>query len=199
MLNKWYMNLGLSRWTLPIWRFVMVFLEKMCEPIEGVSFKDYTQGNIDMRIFTPDEIKHPAAVVWIHGGGMVAGSARTPQDHGRCGQIARQLRIRVFSLNYRLSPENPFPLPLDDCYEAWQWIMNQAGRYGIDTTRIAIGGESGGGNIAAALVQRIRNYGGTQPLAQYLVYPCLDDRTGLDQSHYQKKYPSLNAEDVRFA
>jgi acetyl esterase/lipase len=120
-----------------------------------------------------------AALLWIHGGGMVIGDASI--DHGRCAKLASELGIVVVSVNYRLAPEHPFPAPLDDCRRAWSWLLEQAAELRIDPRRIAIGGQSAGGGLAAGLVQRIHDEGGTQPAAQWLFCPMLDDRTAADR------------------
>ncbi len=81
------------------------------------------------------------------------------------------------SVDYRLAPEHPFPAPLEDCLDAWTWLQDQAEVRGIDPARVAVGGQSAGGGLAASLVQRIHDEGGQQPAAQWLFCPMLDDRT----------------------
>jgi acetyl esterase/lipase len=117
-----------------------------------------------------------AAVLWIHGGGLVAGAAR--QGHAWCSRIAQELNVLVVSVEYRLAPEHPFPAGLDDCYHALRWLHENAGELGIDPGRIAVGGDSAGGGLAAALAQRARD--AEIPVRfQLLIYPMLDDRTVL--------------------
>ncbi len=115
------------------------------------------------------------ALLWIHGGGYVIGGPK--QDDGFCIEVARELGIMVVSVDYRLAPEHAFPAPLDDCNDAWTWMQAQAVALGIDPARIAIGGQSAGGGLAAALVQRVHDEGGPQPVAQWLFCPMIDDRT----------------------
>jgi acetyl esterase/lipase len=110
--------------------------------------------------------------MWIHGGGMVLGDAA--QDSGFCRRIADQLNIVVVSVEYRLAPEHPFPTPLEDCYTALQWLARQPD---IDPSRIAIGGASAGGGLAAALTLLAKERGEIRPVLQLLSYPMLDDRT----------------------
>lgn len=140
---------------------------------EGVRIEKRTSP--DVRIYTPHTGSAGAALLWIHGGGMVIGSA--VQDDLFCAETARELGIVVVSVEYRLAPEFPFPTPLDDCYAAWLWLQDSAAQLKVDKTRIAIGGESAGGGLAASLVQRIHDSGGIQPVAQWLFCPMLDDRT----------------------
>ncbi|HEX7856557.1 MAG TPA: alpha/beta hydrolase [Sphingobium sp.] len=142
----------------------------------------------DVRIDTPDDtpvglrIYDPGgrnggggALLWIHGGGYIIGSPK--QDDPFLIATARELGLLIVSVDYRLAPEHPFPAPLDDCHDAWTWMQAQALVLGIDPLRIAIGGQSAGGGLAAALVQRIYDEGGAQPAAQWLFCPMLDDRT----------------------
>jgi len=117
----------------------------------------------------------PAALLWIHGGGFVIG--RAAQNDRFCGAAARDLGIVVVSVEYRKAPEHRFPAGLDDCHAGWTWMQQQAAALGIDPARVAVGGESAGGGLAASLVQRLHDAGGTQPAAQWLFCPMLDDRT----------------------
>jgi acetyl esterase/lipase len=128
-----------------------------------------------LRIYRPPVVRERAALLWIHGGGYIIGHPR--QDDGHCAATATDLGIVVVGPRYRLAPEHPYPAALDDCHSAWNWLQEEAFRLGIDPTRIAIGGQSAGGGLAAALVQRIHDGGGVQPIAQWLFCPMLDDRT----------------------
>ena len=103
-------------------------------------------------------------------------------DDGLLSNLAAELDILIVSPEYRLAPEHPFPAPLDDCHEAWQWMLDHSSQRGIDTKKIAIGGESAGGGLAAGLVLRIHDEGGPRPIAQWLFCPMLDDRTAIDRS-----------------
>ncbi|GGN83892.1 esterase [Actinoplanes lobatus] len=132
-----------------------------------------------VHVYTPAGTRTRPALLWIHGGGMVVGSAS--QDHARCIKLAADLDIVVFSAEYRLAPRHPFPAPLDDCHTAWMWATGHAGELGTDPERIAVGGQSAGGGLAAGLAQRLRDEGRTQPVAQWLFCPMLDDRTAADR------------------
>lgn len=129
------------------------------------------------RVYTPAK-PGGAALLWIHGGGMVIG--HTWQDDRRCAEIARTLGIVVVSAEYRLAPTYPFPTPLDDVHAVWRWLLDHAAERGIDPRRLAIGGQSAGGGLAASLTLRVRDDGGVQPAAQWLFCPMLDDRTASD-------------------
>jgi acetyl esterase/lipase len=133
-----------------------------------------------LRVYTPAGTKTRAALLYIHGGGMMIGAPQ--MDDGLLSNLAADLDILIVSPEYRLAPEHPYPAPVDDCHEAWQWMLSNSTQRGIDTKRIAIGGESAGGGLAAGLVLRIHDEGGQRPIAQWLFCPMLDDRTALDRS-----------------
>jgi acetyl esterase/lipase len=131
------------------------------------------------------------ALLWIHGGGYLIGDAA--QDDVLCRRFARQLGATVASVNYRLAPEHPYPAPLEDCYSALNWL----GRLpAVDPDRIAIGGASAGGGLAAALALLARDRHEIGLAAQLLVYPMLDDRTAgrsdLDHPGYRLWNQSSN-------
>lgn len=133
-----------------------------------------------LRVYTPDGNKTRAALLYIHGGGMMIGAPQ--MDDGLLSNLAAELDILIVSPEYRLAPEHPYPAPVDDCHEAWQWMLSNSSKLEIDTNRIAIGGESAGGGLAAGLVLRIHDEGGQRPIAQWLLCPMLDDRTAMDRS-----------------
>ncbi|TPG29631.1 alpha/beta hydrolase [Mycolicibacterium hodleri] len=124
------------------------------------------------------------ALLWIHGGGYLIGSAA--QDDVICRRFARELNVSVAAVDYRLAPEHPYPIPLEDCYAALSWL---AGLPSVDPTRVAIGGASAGGGLGAALALLARDRVEIDVTAQLLVYPMLDDRSttreGLDDHHHR--------------
>lgn len=114
------------------------------------------------------------AVLWIHGGGYVVGSARV-QDR-RARRMADTLGAVVASVDYRLAPEHPYPAALDDCCAALEWLVAQPE---IDSRRVVVFGISAGGGLAAALTLRCVDTGLVDLAGQVLQYPMLDDRTVL--------------------
>jgi acetyl esterase/lipase len=133
---------------------------------------------VRVRVYRPQGL--PAGVpglLWLHGGGYYMGAA--VMDDWRCAVFARQLGLLVVSVDYRLAPEHPFPAGLDDAYAALIWLQAHAGHLGVDASRLAIGGESAGGGLAAALAQLAHDRQAVRPVFQLLIYPMLDDRTTL--------------------
>jgi acetyl esterase/lipase len=114
-------------------------------------------------------------LVWMHGGGYVAGSPDI--DQGQMNALAEQVGCAVASVDYRLAPETPYPGPIEDCYAVLTHLQAHAEAFDVDATRIAVGGESAGGGLAAALALLARDRGEVPLLLQVLVYPMLDDRT----------------------
>ena len=134
----------------------------------------------DLRLVTYERGDRPrpsSALLWIHGGGLVLGTPE--QGHPLCSRWADELGCLVVSVDYRLAPEDPFPAGLEDCYTALRWVHDQADALGVDVDRIAVGGDSAGGGLAAALSQVARDRSGPTIAFQLLEYPMLDDRTVL--------------------
>jgi acetyl esterase/lipase len=130
-------------------------------------------GPISVRVHRPESIGEPrAALLWIHRGGYVLGSAA--QDDSICRHLAERLGIVVAAVDYRLAPDCRFPVPLHDCYAALTWLARQRS---TDPDRIAVGGASAGGGLAAALALLAHERGELQVAFQLLSYPMLDDRT----------------------
>jgi acetyl esterase/lipase len=136
------------------------------------------QQKTRVRIYRPKSVNAPTpALVWMHGGGYVMG--KPEMDEWRCVGYAREAGITVVSVDYRLAPKNPFPAGLMDCHAALVWVRSHSQELGIDPRRIAVGGASAGGGLAAALAQMALDRQMVTPVFQLLVYPMLDDRTAL--------------------
>jgi acetyl esterase/lipase len=112
-------------------------------------------------------------LVYYHGGGWVIGDLRT--HDGLCRFLAATTGVLVLSVDYRLAPEHPFPAPLEDAHAAFRWAAQHAADLGADPARVAVGGDSAGGNMAAVVSRRARDEGGAQPAMQLLIYPVTDD------------------------
>jgi acetyl esterase len=111
-------------------------------------------------------------LVFFHGGGWVVGDLDTHDQP--CRLLARYADVHVLSVDYRLAPENPFPAAVDDAVAAWAWALAHAAELGADPARIAVGGDSAGGNLAAVVAQHARDNAVTPPIAQLLLYPGTD-------------------------
>jgi len=176
-------NLVLSHEALPGIRELMASMAVLGDPSEhGVSRREISvpglNGAPDVRclVYENSEATGPRpAFFHIHGGGYIGGTVEGSDQ--RNTQVAAQLGVTVVSVEYRLAPEHPYPAPLDDCAAALAWLFDNAADLKIDPTRIAVGGDSAGGGLAAALVQRTHAEGKYAIAFQHLVYPMLDDRT----------------------
>jgi len=167
-------NLWLIRWLIsliPASRTPDLLIENVFIPSED-------GHTIRLRIYKPKSSPNPLPVLlWLHGGGYVMG--KPEMDDRRCIEYARQAGIAVVSVDYRCAPKDPFPAALDDCTIALKWVAAHAEQLGVEPKRIAIGGESAGGGLAAALVQLAHDQLAIKSIFQLLIYPMLDDRTAL--------------------
>jgi acetyl esterase len=125
------------------------------------------------RLYVPEgTLARPPLTVYFHGGGWVIGTLDT--HDGTCRALANASKAAVLSVDYRLAPEHPFPTPLDDCYDATLWAAAHADSLGIDGAKIAVAGDSAGGNLAAAVALMVRDRGGPRLAHQLLIYPVTD-------------------------
>jgi acetyl esterase len=139
------------------------------EPVFAAEDRD--ADGVPVRVYRPSPDPELPLLVVFHGGGWVLGSVE--EFDGVARQLANASDAIVVSVDYRLAPEHPFPAPLDDCWNALEWTVAHAAELGGDRTRIAVGGDSAGGNLAAVCARRARDAG--LPLAlQVLVYPVCD-------------------------
>jgi acetyl esterase/lipase len=146
-------------------------------PLLDVQWIEVAPG-IGALLYVPARLgsdRRPCAMLNIHGGGFVMGTA------AREDALMRELCIRhsmvILSVDYRLAPEAPYPAPLDDCLAGFDWLAAQSGPLGIAQGRIGIRGVSAGGGLAAGLALRLRDRGTHVPAWLWLLYPMLDDRT----------------------
>ena len=131
-------------------------------------------SDIPVRVFRPREAPDGPlpGVVYFHGGGWVVGDLDSHDGAGR--RIANAIGAVVVSIDYRLAPEHKFPAAVDDAYAATAWAAEHASDLGIDTARLAVAGDSAGGNLAAAVALMARDQGGPALAFQLLVYPVID-------------------------
>lgn len=128
-------------------------------------------GPVRVRLYRPEGEAPFPALVWLHGGGWVVGSL---DSHDRiCRALCRRAGALVCSVDYRLAPEHRFPAALEDAWAATLWAAGKAEALGLDPARLAVGGDSSGGNLAAVVALRARDAGPALAL-QVLVYPVTD-------------------------
>lgn len=128
-------------------------------------------GVLPLRVYTPRVDGAPPLFVYLHGGGWVLGDL---ESHDRvCRALAAQSGCVVVAVEYRLGPEHRFPAALDDCLSAFRWAHTNAGRLGADASRVALGGDSAGGNMSAVICQLTRGQP-ARPDLQVLLYPATD-------------------------
>lgn len=172
-------------------------------------------GSIRARLYTPPGVQDPAALlVYFHGGGWVIGDLDTHDDP--CRFLATHSGAKVLSVDYRLAPEHPFPAAAEDAFAAYEWAAANAARLGIDPGRIAVGGDSAGGNLAAATCLMAREAGSSSPAMQLLIYPVTETAgtaksrrifaegfllTRGDMDWFEERYlpPGVDREDPRVA
>ena len=132
-------------------------------------------GAITLRHYIPEGGAGASAILFMHGGGWVVGDLDS--HDGLCRAIAAQSGVQLFAIGYRLAPECRFPVPLQDCAAALAWLIDNAARLGIDPHRVAVCGDSAGGNLAAVLANEARlRPRGFDFAAQALLYPVTDLR-----------------------
>ena len=145
-------------------------------------------ANLEVLVFNVDRTRVKPAVLYIHGGGYVMGTA--DMNEGYCKKLALDLDAVIVSVDYRLAPKTRFPGSVEDCYSALLWLKKEHVSLGIDTSRIAVTGESAGGGLAASLAFLVRDRKEVSLVLQFLTYPMLDDRTGstVDPGAFQGEY-----------
>jgi len=141
------------------------------EPVHHVTDRTFPgpDGELPVRIYRPDLDGPLATLVYFFGGGWTLGSIET--SDGVCRALANAAGCQVVTPGYRLAPEHPFPAAVHDCLAAVEWVADRAAELGADPERIAVGGDSAGGNLAAVTSLAAHGRGGPPIAAQVLVYP----------------------------
>jgi acetyl esterase len=153
-------------------------------------------GDIPVRVFRPsDEVGLPL-IIWFHGGGFVTGDLDTHDQLGR--MLAGAVPAIVMTPAYRLAPEAKFPAATDDCFATYEWAIAHAGEIGADPKRVAIGGDSAGGNLTTVTALAARDQGVPLPSVQVLVYPVTDCEFDSPSMTENAKGYFLEAETMRW-
>ncbi len=145
-------------------------------PPSSVQVSDLTgpgpAGPVPLRLYSPQGPDDAPLLLYFHGGGWMQGGLET--HHGACGKLAAWSDCKVLAVDYRLAPEHKFPAGFDDCLAIWRWLVANTRILGADPEKLAIGGDSAGGNLAAAVCQALAVEGEPTPAAQLLIYPSLE-------------------------
>jgi len=157
-------------------------------PVEG--------GEITVRLYAPAGVGPHPVLVFYHGGGWVIGDLYT--HDGLCRSIVNAAGCAVASVDYRLAPEFKFPIAVEDSYVALKWVAANAARLGLDSARVAVGGDSAGGNLAAVMALLARDRRGPRILLQVLVYPVTNHDFGTKSYAENATGYVLTTEDMRW-
>ena len=164
--------------------------DRLPKPVDdpAVATEDFYVGEggnpLRIRLYTPQKSLRTTplpALLWIHSGGFILGNIES--EDSLCQQLCKQADCVVASVEYRLAPQHPYPAALDDCYLGLAWLTQSCDQLAIDPNRIAVGGSSAGGCLAAAVALRARDENGPRLAMQILVIPALDDRCETPSSH----------------
>jgi len=151
---------------------------------------------IPIRVYTPAGAGVKPGIAYMHGGGFVKGDTDTSDTNG--WGLAEETGAVVVSVDYRLAPENPYPTPLNDSMDVLADMTANPDAYGVDADRIAVAGDSAGGNLAAAVALACRDRAGPALRCQGLIYPCLTDRLEFDSYQRNATAPGLTTESMEF-
>jgi acetyl esterase len=154
------------------------------------------EGQVAMRAYRPVPGETLPALVFFHGGGWTIGDVDTHDVV--CRQLALDARCVVCSVDYRLAPEDPFPAAVDDCFLATRYVHRNARALGIDPMRIAVAGDSAGGNLAAVVALMARDKGEPPLTYQLLIYPATDQRCEFPSHERNGEGYLLTSDAIRF-
>jgi acetyl esterase len=157
---------------IPLLRAGMAAAGQGLSGIELASVRNFDADGVPVRLYQPKTSAPLPLLVFLHGGGWMLGDLDTHDAMHR--HLALRADCAVLGVGYRLAPEHPFPAGLDDATKAVAWARREAKSLGCDPGRIALGGESAGANLTAAISLRLRDSGGEQPRFQLLVHPATD-------------------------
>jgi acetyl esterase len=155
-----------------------------------------TGGEITVRVYAPAGRGPHPMLVFYHGGGWVIGDLYT--HDGICRSIVNAAGCAVASVDYRLAPEFKYPVAVEDSYAALKWVVANAARLGLDPARVAVGGDSAGGNLAAVVALLARERHGPRLLLQVLVYPATNHDFGTPSYRENATGYMLTTEDMRW-
>lgn len=176
------------------WGLYLAMTGGEAQPVHAVEDRD--ADGVPVRVYRPSADPNLPIFVVLHGGGWVIGNVE--QYDGIARWLANASGAVVVSVDYRLAPEHPYPAPLDDCFTALQWAATHATEIGGDASRIAVGGDSAGGNLAAVCALLARDAGRPELALQVLVYPVCDVDFGTPSYVANGEGYLLEAEQMRW-
>ena len=170
------------------------FYDKYCAHFReqrpsGVSSEDFKVGDVSCRLYRSSATGKPPVLLYLHGGGFALGGLDSHDDV--CAEICDGADVAVVAVQYRLAPEYPFPAAFEDCWQVLQYL-------GANYSKIAVGGDSAGGNLAAALALKARDEGSPRLMGQVLIYPGLGGDMSRGSYVSQAKAPGLATSDVQY-
>ncbi len=154
-------------------------------------------ADLPARIYTPEGTAPRGAIVYFHGSAFTVSNIGLADSPHRA--IANRTGCVVVAINYQKAPEHKFPTPLDDAYAATQWVHDNAEALGVDPTRIGVGGDSAGGNLAAAITLRARDENGPSIAFQLLLYPVVEAQSTFPSMSENAEGYMLSSAGVRWA
>lgn len=169
---------GFEQLPVPLSRSLMEIASRFTNPARNRRLVEtvllpFPTSSISLRRWEPHGLSGPRPIVfYIHGGGWVLGSSRSHRAF--CEMIAHEAQCTVFSIDYRLAPEHPYPAAIQDVERGFEWLLEQREIWGWKNQALVVAGDSAGGNLATILCRRLRDRQETLPDAQLLLYPVTD-------------------------
>ena len=176
---------------------LIYFGEKSDENVEVLKLK-IPNGKEDIKalLYSPKDIeKNAPCLVYYHGGGFVIPGA--PYHYNNCRKYALGARCKVLYVDYPLAPENQYPEPVYACYNAYLWLLENAERFSIDKTRVALGGDSAGGNLASVVAMMTHDKNDIKPCALMIVYPATSSGKETESMKKFTDTPLCNSKDFK--
>ena len=180
----------------PLISFAMKYMFK-CKTDDDVDvlqyeIAGYRDAKIKTYVIEPKGCKEILpCIVYFHGGGFIL---RASAAHYKIAKwYAQKVKCKIVYVDYRLAPKHPFPIPVEDCYSAYQWTILNADKLGIDKNKIGIGGDSAGGNLAASVTIMLKDRKQKLPVGAMLIYPVMDRRMKTESMKRYTDTPVWNA------
>jgi len=198
-LNSNPLTLCLKETPLSVLRTPLPFTQNTIAGIDSIQMVTFagSHGPVPVRLYTPKtNLTVLPVLLYFHGGGWALGSLNDYDS--LCQSLAVKAECLVLSVDYHLAPEHPFPIPLQDCYDSAKWATQNIHKYKGDSSRLAVGGDSAGGNLAAAVTLMTRDRAEFRLIHQTLIYPALSCQFDTPSYELFKENFFLAREDMKF-